>query len=300
MPQKKTYKIALLKCLYYGILNLEGKIMEKVKTKSRIMTALFATLVLVFALILSACGGEPIERQKALDAINAAISTEVVESVGDYEVSMTMTMKQKQDAMTTTMKQTATLRYDADNSVAYQTMKADVLMKSTGATKIDSTTKASTEYYVGNIEGSTYQVNEKNKAYAQSSTSIAYLAYESTIITVSAPTQDELEVEGDGVKMNLTQNGEGSYDLRFEFTIVTQQATETQKEEKTVTVKEYKIRDNKISEYTASDTKYVDGELESLQELHFEFKYKDVELQMPVTTLTELEGYTEQDFDINL
>lgn len=273
--------------------------MEKVKTKSRIMTALFATLVLVFALILSACGGEPIERQKALDAINAAISTEVVESVGDYEVSMTMTMKQKKGAMTTTMKQTSTLRYDADNSVAYQTMKADVLVKSTGATKIDSTTKASTEYYVGNIEGSTYQVNEKHKAYAQSSMNIESLDFQSTFVNVDAPSEDELAIEGDGVKMNLTQNGEGSYDLRFEFTIVTQQATETQKEEKTVTVKEYKIRDNKISQYTASDTKYVDGELESLQELHFEFKYKDVELQMPVTTLTELEGYTEQDFDIN-
>ena len=272
---------------------------EKTKKINRVYSTLLVALVFVFALFLTACGGESIERQKALDAINAAISTEVVESVGDYEVSMTMTMKQKKGAMTTTMKQTSTLRYDADNSVAYQTMKADVLVKSTGATKIDSTTKASTEYYVGNIEGSTYQVNEKHKAYAQSSMNIESLDFQSTFVNVDAPSEDELAIEGDGVKMNLTQNGEDSYDLRFEFTIVTQQATETQKEEKTVTVKEYKIRDNKISQYTASDTKYVDGELESLQELHFEFKYKDVELQMPVTTLTELEGYTEQDFDIN-
>ncbi len=274
--------------------------MEKVKTKKGVVSALFASLVLVFALILSACGGEPIERQDALDAINAAISTEVVEAVGDYEVSMTMTMKEKQDAMTTTMNQSSTLRYDADNSVAYQTMKADILIESTGATQIDSTTKASTEYYIGEIEGTAYQVNQQHKAYAQSSMSIESLDFQSTFVNVDAPSEDELAIEGDGVKMDLTQNGEGSYDLRFEFTIVTQQATDTQKEEKTVTVKEYKIRDNKISEYKVSDTKYVDGEFESQQEMHFKFKYKDVELQMPVTTLAELEGYTEQDFDISL
>ena len=68
-------------------------------------------------------------------------------------------------------------------------------------------------------------------------------------------------------------------------------------EEKTVTTKQYKIRDNKIKEYTINVKEYVANELETETNMFLEYDYGNVNLNMPTTSL---EGYTEADFDISL
>ncbi len=274
--------------------------MEKVKTNRRIVLGMFSALLFVFAFVLSACGGEPIERQDAFDAINRALSTEVVDAVGDYEVTMTMTTKENSNSMHGNLKQTSTLRYDGDSNVAYQKDNVKLTIKSSGATQLDSSSNGSSEYYIGEIEGTTYQVNSKHKAYSQYGIGVDQLTYQSTMASVSLPNEDLLQLEDDAVKLDLVKNSENSYDLTFEFTQITQQASETLKEEKTISIFVYKIRDGKISEYTTTTKEYVDGEVESEQEWSFKFKYNDVTLDMPVTTLEELDGYTEQDFSVDI
>ena len=96
---------------------------EKTKKINRVYSTLLVALVFVFALFLTACGGESIERQEALDALNNALSAEVTETVGDYEIKMTYKEETNQDGTRTVATQDSTLRVDVDTNVAYQTTK---------------------------------------------------------------------------------------------------------------------------------------------------------------------------------
>ena len=101
--------------------------MKKTKKINRVYSTLLVALVFVFALFLTACGGEPIERQEALDAINNALSVEVVETVGDYEIKMTYREEINQDGSRVVTTQDSTMRVDVDTNVAYQTQNFKAL-----------------------------------------------------------------------------------------------------------------------------------------------------------------------------
>ena len=252
-------------------------------------------LVFVFALFLTACGGEPIERQEALDAINNALSTEVVETVGDYEIKMTYREETNQDGSRVVTTQDSTMRVDVDTNVAYQTTKLQGTLSTEGAVKGELVTNASTEFYVGKIGDVTYRLNDKEKAYQIFEPNFEeYISYQTTLTVVSAPTEEELALED--ITMELTKSGDGSYDLTFVFTQIEQSSPDAD-EEKTVTTKQYKIRDNKIQEYTINIKEYVANELETETNMFFEYDYGNVNLNLPTTSL---EGYTQEDFDISL
>ena len=268
---------------------------EKTKKINRVYSTLLVALVFVFALFLTACGGEPIERQEALDALNNALSAEVAETVGDYEIKMTYKEKTNQDGTRTVTTQDSTLRVDVDTNVAYQTTKLQSTLNMEGAVKGELVTKASTEYYMGKIGDVTYRLNDKEKAYQVYDQDFEdYINYQTTLTVVSAPTEDELALED--ITMELTKSGDGSYDLTFVFTQIEQSSPDAD-EEKTVTTKKYKIRDNKIKEYTINVKEYVANELETEANMFFEYDYGNVNLNLPTTSL---EGYTEADFDISL
>lgn len=262
---------------------------EKTKKINRVYSTLLVALVFVFALFLTACGGESIERQEALDALNNALSAEVTETVGDYEIKITYKEETNQDGTRTVTIQDSTLRVDVDTNVAYQTIKLQ------GTLKGELVTKASTEYYMGKIGDVTYRLNDKEKAYQVYEGDFEdYINYQTTLTIVSAPTEDELALED--ITMELTKSGDGSYDLTFVFTQIVQSSPDAD-EEKTVTTIQYKIRDNKIKEYTINVKEYVANELETETNMFLEYDYGNVNLNMPTTSL---EGYTEADFDISL
>ena len=270
--------------------------MEKTKTNHRILTALFASLLFVFALILSACGGEPIERQEALDAINSALSTEVLQSVKDFEVKMTYEVTETENDEKASTKQVATLRVDGDSNVGYQTMNLSMTLKMDGAVTGNAKQEVSTQYYIGLIGETAYKVNAKEKVYQLETENLdTYFNFERSLGgMVSVPSDEQLTKV---TKEDHVKNGEGSYNLSFVIT-ETQPQSETQpQEEKDVTTVHYVIRDGKITKLQQTYEQYVAGKLVSEQIITLEIDYSSVSLKMPTTSL---EGYTEGDFDISM
>lgn len=274
--------------------------MGKLKKFKKLKSVFLVGLCFVFVLILSACGESQITREEALNAINVSLSSEEVQSVKDYTAKIAYEIVTTTQNSTTVSKRQEILEVDYDNQVALQTSSSSTTIKQEGVIDGEENKTYTTQYYIGNIDGVAYKVNDKDKVYESLGAQLEeYISY-STNLTgiISAPTEGMFAQ--DVVSQELFKTGDNSYELSFVFVEVEKASDEQTGEQvatgnSTVIEVTYKIEDGKISSFQTKQQQYTQEVMTNSFSIVMEFNYVNVDLTMPTTTL---DGYTMGSFDL--
>ena len=265
--------------------------MEKVKKLKFTKSILLATLLLVCAVFLTACGGgTPIERSESLTALSNTFSTEALAEIGDYRAVVSYDINSYGDELVSKINQSTTLEADMDNMVAYSTNSLTASLTTSGAVEGVSTSDFNMSYYIGAINGSNYMVNTEKLAYSPVTTSLEdYISYQSMVFGLIQVVDDNMLASVTVTREEHSKINENSFNIYFEITA-------TEESQTTNGFIYYEIRDGRLTKYEHSSSTLNGETLTYENRISIEISYSEYEFTMP----TSLEGYTETSFDLSI
>lgn len=276
--------------------------LTKSKSATWFKMALAVVLLLPCLLLFTACGGDPIEQDEALQALTEATTTSNYDNVKSFSCTMSTEASGEENGVTRTFKNSGkNIVYVTDTDTIVQvSISASMDIRANSGITMSSVTSGNGEYKIVKIGDSYYKINEGKKLYDTTTeeefTSSSTILGSISMALRNVVTADKITQAGENVKMDLLKTGEGAYSLKFIFTetITKDEGLETEYVEKTVTSYYYEIADKKLTKYEIFAEVFEDDVRTGYEKYSFSINYSETKLTAP----SSLDGYSEGEFNI--